>query len=68
MKKGARRIILFVAVALVVIVVAAMAVVKVVYLDKLRPQIEAAASEATGLDVTVDEMGLDFLPSLAVAA
>jgi AsmA protein len=68
MKKGAKRIVLATAVALVIIVVVAMAVVKVVYLDKLRPQIEAAASEATGLDVTVDEMGLDILPSLAVAA
>ncbi|MGD2080267.1 MAG: AsmA family protein [Nitrospirota bacterium] len=66
MKKG--RIILGVAVALVVLVVVAMAVVKAVYLDKLRPKIEAAASEATGLEVTVEGMGFDVLPSLAVAA
>ncbi len=68
MKKSTWRIILGAVIAVVVLVVVAMAVVKAVYLDKLRPQIEAAASEATGLKVTVAGMGLDVLPSLAVAA
>jgi len=67
MKKGWRRTLLIVLAVVALLVVAAMAVVKAVYLDRLKPRIEQAASEATGLDVTVGSMGLDIFPSLAVA-
>jgi len=54
-------------VGIVVLVVVALAVVKAVYLDKMRPEIEKAASDATGLDIKVGSIGLDIFPSLAVA-
>lgn len=68
MQKNVKRIMAIALLSVVVLVVVALAVVKVVYLDELGPRIEKAASEATGLEVSVGGMDLDILPSLAVAA
>jgi AsmA protein len=61
------KIALITVVTVVVLAIVALAVVKAVYLDDLIPEIEKSASEATGLDIKIGDIGLDVLPSLAVA-